>query len=183
MYIACELGIPLEEYLLQEKLDDLFNFNGVIPILSQLIEIGLLLESKKISHCDITPDAYVFVPETGDIKITDFGFIKKSRLAEDLAAPSLERNLNPEFIQIPGFTVQFLGPELMPFVNNPAMRKKISNVEAEFNRADVFSVGLVFLYILIRCDKQMISQQYPKHLNEWKDYFPPKIYALLCSML
>lgn len=54
------------------------------------------MESKRISHCDTTPDAFIVLPDTGEIKLTDFGYIKKARLTEDFTALTLERSKDPE---------------------------------------------------------------------------------------
>ncbi len=48
VYIALEYGVSLEEYMLKTKTQKPLNFPKTLPILIQILEVGKLLESKKI---------------------------------------------------------------------------------------------------------------------------------------
>lgn len=91
VYIACELGVPLEMYLASQQADRLFNYHKIIPYLMKMADIGVLLENKRIALCDFTPESFVVIPETGEFKLTDFGYLKKARVVEDLSTKSLEK--------------------------------------------------------------------------------------------
>jgi|TARA_B100002003_G_C14157415_1_gene557626 serine/threonine-protein kinase len=120
-YIAMELlkGYDLDAHI---KEDDLLPVEKVIQIVIQCAKGLDYAHSQKVVHRDIKPSNIMYDPDTGDVKITDFGIARitdssKTRTGTVLGTPN------------------YMSPE-------QCMGKKVDG------RADLFSLGVVIYQLL-----------------------------------
>ena len=114
--IRMELLTPLNQYLVDHKMNE----ERVVKLGLDLCNALKLCEKNQIIHRDIKPDN-IFISETGDFKLGDFGI---ARAMEKTASQMSKKGTYP-----------YMAPEV--YFNKPYD-----------NRADIYSLGLILYQLL-----------------------------------
>ena len=61
----------------------------------------------------------------------------------------------------PGYSKGWTSPELDAILQSPDHRKNLKDFDFSYNKSDIYSLGLLFLYILLRYEQQESSIKDP----------------------
>lgn len=162
-YILMEKGFCSLTQLIDSRKKNMYTYqyfaiDEVMKMCKHLIDSFAFLQKElNLSHCDIKPENLLLMSENELIfKICDVG-----------AGEILMNDQQTKTKTIKG-TIPFLAPELLG-------ENLLSRKECNFYKADVFSLGLCFLFMITfkkfsKIDRQMLKPEiFEEILNEWID--------------
>lgn len=144
-------------------------------IYMDLLEYLIMLHSENIAHCDIKPSNIFYIGSDNKYVLGDFGISRQFSAEElDKYFNNSSRCFKMYKDVILGFTKQYISPEMRKIIN----KEKNSNYIDLFLN-DVYSLGLVFLYVSAfngnesilgkTKNKMEMAEKYPIYLKT--DYF------------
>jgi hypothetical protein len=154
-YIAMEFHEKSLESLIQEKLENNLKFedNELRNFIEKLLNSFQMMRTKGIFHRDIKPDN-ILVSRNGDLKIIDYN-VAYCKGENDFEEQEEVRVIGSGF---------FMAPELRKaFLEG----KKV--IQGSNEKADVFSLGMTFLYLVVLDRKKLETLNYPENNQILKD--------------